>query len=156
MSPEFNWTVPNTPERYFMKKEDIKKCIVLGVVFTALVCAVYGIVHIITREYQSVRGIDDIIHTIGSIVIIPISILVLFNIKLPKALRIPLAVVSILGALSYLAACRFLFLPDKHTSSTPDPWFIYVLFWIIFIIVYAPAIITFAIYAIRALRPEKK
>ncbi|MBI5778898.1 MAG: hypothetical protein HZA49_05525 [Planctomycetes bacterium] len=101
-----------------MKKEDIKKSIVLGVVAVALLWGVFGITHIITHGYRPVTSIDDIIRTIGYVVIIPISILVLFNIKLPLALGRPLAVLSILMALGYLAFFRSFFSEPPYPSPS--------------------------------------
>jgi len=79
----------------------MKKVIVIASAVISILFAVLVIIPYIRIPFQELRPIDtrDVIGYILVVGIILISLLVIFNIKLPKILRISLAIISVLIAL---------------------------------------------------------
>ncbi|MEW6027598.1 MAG: hypothetical protein AB1599_09940 [Planctomycetota bacterium] len=84
------------------------------------------------------------------LLIILIPLLVMFNIKIPKALAIPFAIISILIAIIYMTLLGVILLETSISRS------LYIFCSIALIIFYLPAIITLLTYIRRALKPDEK
>jgi hypothetical protein len=136
----------------------MRKLIVIASAIIAILFAVAMIIEVIRLiilrwpEMYSPPTLDYIVAIIGIIIpllIILISLLVIFNIKIPKALAIPFAIISILIAIIYMTLLGGLLLETSISRS------LYIFCSIVLIIFYLPAIITLLTYIRRALKPAE-
>ena len=136
----------------------MKKVFIIASAVISIIFAIALIMPLLGGE-RNPAGItpilDAIVTIITALLIIMISILVIFNVKLPKALRIPLVIISILIALSSIALFGILLfnlINDYAVIHIHMPIIIYTIANLCFVFV----VITLLTYIRRALRPEKK
>jgi hypothetical protein len=137
----------------------MKKVIIITSAAIAMLVAVAMIIKVIRlvilrwHEMHSPPTMDYIMTGIVItilLLIILIPLLVIFNIKIPKVLAIPFAIISILIAISYMTLLGILLLETSISRS------LYIFCSIGLIIFYLPAIITLLTYIRRTLRTAIK
>ncbi|MBI5778936.1 MAG: hypothetical protein HZA49_05715 [Planctomycetes bacterium] len=131
-----------------MKKAIVIASAVIAIILASIMIVILPIGALLLEN--PIRGKTNFfVVLITALVIIPISVLVICNVKLHKALRIPLVIISILGALFVVTA--FVGLIYKPIDR-PELFFLF----IIYCLGLTAVMITLLTYIRRALWPAQK